>query len=849
MSIATRIINSFKPRRGDTSPSHAAPNGAGAASDCRTINRTPPTGLEVAVAVWLFTTTLTSAASVHVNPDASASIRSSAEELALWLQKASGEESTITTNAFDGTGVYLAIALQDTSKEAPAKLAGLGPEGIYIKATTNSLVIIGNSELAVQEGVYIYLEKIGFRWFFPHEVWHIVPTLKKPFVPCEILTRPDYENRRIWSGYGTRSTKGDADQKNWDRYNRMGGAFRAGTGHAFPGIINRNKAEFEKHPEYFAILADGQRDTTRGYPARKFCVSNEGLVQLCIADAFRQFEASKDTQMVSLDPSDGPGSCECDECKKIGTVSDRVFHLANRVAKAVGEKYPGKWVGLYAYSDHQMPTSIQLAPNVYVQMATAFNTTPYTIDQLVELWGKRVTKLGIREYYGVMAWDMDMPGIPRGARIGYVRKSIPHFHSLGANAINAESGIGWISRGLGQYVAAKLMWDTRADVDALVNDFYDKSFGKARAPMEDLYTRWQRNMNAFPTSHELAQWLKLTDSAMQLAGDDATRGRIEQVQYYLHYVALYYDARTATGEKEELKTFDELMRYAWRVKDLGVCASYPLARRLASGRAPTPDRKWNAPDCVWKSEKPVSREELAKLISADRDKYKEVEGIREIAFPTAFQSLETKAGPVCEGNVFRGGHEFIVQITKDSKMQLAFGFVYDRKFTLTAKFYALAQDMDEETPPALEHKSPSDLQFREVDLHSLAPGFYRMMVDDRRTGFQIKTDDGLRMVVRASPENKVWTTGRSDFYFHIPKGTTKLAFVAEGPLTLQKPGGEKVSLSAKEPMREIAVKEGEEGIWKILQQTGRFYLLGIPPMVSLAPQQLLVPGSDDVPTR
>jgi len=240
----------------------------------------------------------------------------------------------------------------------------------------------------VSEAVYTYLEHAGFRWFFPHEAWHIVPHLKSPFVPCEIFSQPDYESRHIWNAYGTRSAKADADQKNWDRYNRMGGAFRASTGHSYPAIINRNKAEFEKHPEYFAILANGQRDTNRVYQARKFCVSNEGLVQLCINDAFRQFEASKDQQMVSLDPSDGPGSCECDDCKKLGTVSDRIFHLANRIAKSVGEKYPGKWVGLYAYSDHQMPTSIKLEPNVYLQLATAFNSTPYTRHSPVFLLGK-----------------------------------------------------------------------------------------------------------------------------------------------------------------------------------------------------------------------------------------------------------------------------------------------------------------------------------------------------------------------------------------------------------------------------------------------------------------------------
>jgi hypothetical protein len=61
-----------------------------------------------------------------------------------------------------------------------------------------------------------------------------------------------------------------------------------------------------------------------------------------------------------MECSDGGGQCECENCKKLGSISDRVFGLANEVARAVAKSYPGKMVGLYAYNEHSEPPSFKL---------------------------------------------------------------------------------------------------------------------------------------------------------------------------------------------------------------------------------------------------------------------------------------------------------------------------------------------------------------------------------------------------------------------------------------------------------------------------------------------------------
>ena len=86
-----------------------------------------------------------------------------------------------------------------------------------------------------------------------------------------------------------------------------------------------------------------------------------------------------------MEPSDGVGLCQCDECKKLGGDSEQAFFLANVVAHAVKKEYPGKMVGLYAYSSHSEPPSFALEPNVYVQLTVGNNYGQFTFDELLDL--------------------------------------------------------------------------------------------------------------------------------------------------------------------------------------------------------------------------------------------------------------------------------------------------------------------------------------------------------------------------------------------------------------------------------------------------------------------------------
>lgn len=80
--------------------------------------------------------------------------------------------------------------------------------------------------------------------------------------------------------------------------------------------------------------------------------------------AIRYFQNNPTADMVSVDPADGTGMSESPEALAYATANDAPFKLANEVAVAVRNAFPGqnKMVGLLAYNWHSDPPALLLNP-------------------------------------------------------------------------------------------------------------------------------------------------------------------------------------------------------------------------------------------------------------------------------------------------------------------------------------------------------------------------------------------------------------------------------------------------------------------------------------------------------
>jgi hypothetical protein len=776
------------------------------------------------------------------------------------LKKAGIDKLAVDRSSlFVKRGILLLTSLEaeDNRIVFPAKLKSFGPEGVYIKGDNQSVIIIGNSILALQQAIFIYLEQLGFSYLLPGELWQIIPKLSTAFKTINILTQPDYECRSIANGHGYfGSLKLENEFNFWSKSNRLGNSFRMKVGHIYDEIVQRNAEIFKQHPEYFAQpgLAKGTLPS-----GAKFNVANKNLVKLIVEDAISRLEVQKKigegTDMISMEPSDGLGFCNTPDCIAIGTPSDQVYYLSNEVAKELQKKHTGTWVGLLAYSDHILPTKYKLEPNTFVMVTNGFNRTKFSTEELLQQWNKKAGKLGVYEYLSVYEWDNDMPGQVLAAKTDYIRKSVKNFYEKGARSYVGESIIGWISRGPGQYLLAKLLWNRNINLDSLKNDFYQKAFDNVSGLMRKLYDKWENYPHRIPLDNDIADWLNLADEAYRKTNSSIVKKRIDQVKLYLHYVVLYRNLKKKPSEEN----LNKVLSYAFRNFENPAFATLPAMVSLANYSGFAGKGIYDNPNQAWKNDKrPYTNEELQKDFQQDMSSIKKVEGMKLFTQADIFEQLSpflynSNISYIKTPHALWGKTEYVFLVQKKSNQnyfKLISGFAanppVDR--TVSIEIFPIKKSTlgKEEGKAQLIFNQSSKEKIEKFSLEQLPPGYYRMYVNDQQKMFILNFSPGIKYSIVLKPDDKLLSTtvgGYNTFYFFVPKQVKKFLLSKTITLQLRSPSGRIIEKqNGAEESFYIDVLDGEEGIWTIERQSGSIYIEGIPPYLGDHPTEMLIPS-------
>lgn len=554
-----------------------------------------------------------------VAAEASPGVRAVAVELAGYLTRITGAEFAVREG--DGkSGIVLGTQAQfpDPALNRALEIRDTydGREAYVIRTEPGRVRLIGATEQGASHAAFRLLEEIGCRWFFPAPEWEVIPSVPDLRVSLNVDDRPAFVARRIWYGYGyfaDREKRPQRDTEAWQRRNRLAGSHSIQNAHAWQAIIAENKALIAEHPEYLALVK-GKRQ------GMQLCVSNPAVRKLMIEWALRQCRKYPERDMVSLELSDNTEHCECAECAKLGSVSDRVFGLANEAARAVAKAFPGKMVGMLAYSDHSMPPDFALEPNVYVMLTAGFNRGEYTFDELLERWAKKAKRLGIYLYLSYWSGDHDIPPGMNGANLAYLREKTPAVARAGATSMDCQAGNNWGLYGRGYYIANKLMWNPRADVDALLRDFYEKAFGPAAPAMRRYYERLDPGNHPLMSAHLLGLALRDVEEACRLAKDRPdVLARLDQLKQYLHYVRLRWDYDHEREIEKKLALGVAGMTQAYRTR-------YTYMNHWNAVRAWGREmaREYNKPEWLdaktpkpWEVETPVTPEETERVFRED----------------------------------------------------------------------------------------------------------------------------------------------------------------------------------------------------------------------------------------
>ena len=395
---------------------------------------------------------------IVVSPNASANIKNVANELAAYLQKISGAAFTVQTGP--GTNGIVLGTLQEFPNPALAKELEIrnvydGREAYVIRSEPQRLLLLGATEQGASHAAFRLLELVGCRRFFPAKVWEVIPSIPALKVSVDEADRPAMLSRSIWYGNAFFRDENGVDRQSvndylaWCRHNRMNsygegnvGSLQIANGHAWQTIIAEHSESFKKHPEYLALVG-GKRQGVQ------FCVSNPEVRKLAAQWVLDQFAKKPDLDMVSFETSDGARHCECVDCAKLGSVSDRVFGLANEVARTVDKAYPGKMIGLLAYNDHAATPSFPLEPNVSVQLTTSLISGNRSFEELLEGWPKVCKHLGVYDYFSVFVWNYDALGVGVAVNTRLIQERLANFAAQQVNSLSAESTNSWGPHGTG----------------------------------------------------------------------------------------------------------------------------------------------------------------------------------------------------------------------------------------------------------------------------------------------------------------------------------------------------------------------------------------------------------------
>jgi len=807
--------------------------------------------------------------------DASPEMKQSAEALAGWLEKITGQAFNVSQRPAQETVNEDVIQLL-TAKgagEAPALAAVLDQldrsnvEAFVIDSNPGKpgLRIIGASALGTQHGVYRYLQELGFRWLFPGEHWQFVPKRESIRVDLNRAEAPVYKQRTFF-GTGGFGGKLPLDpnmevEKMWGAWrdaNLFGQAFGLG-GHYGEAFIRKNKEVLEVHPEYRAMVGgervpmSSQFQLNYGNPELRELYIDDRL-----ADLAKMVEKdSSRTYSVSVDPADGGGYCQSPESTALGSVSDQVFGLANDVAKRVQAEYPGNYVNLYAYADHCDVTTFPLEKNVIVSVIPyGFNYSKLLLgDDLLLAWAEKASLIGIYDYWGLPDWSKGQPGLPFTQEIP---RRLKLWSSHNVRFFNAETTTGAGAAGIALYLSSKVLWNPQTDYHAELNAFYEQAFGPARAPMQRMLERWTSGF--YLHENELAVTFRDLREAYDLAkSDPGIQARVEDFITYAHYLRLLREFEVAERSSEDRhQAADALQRFLWQTRKNAMVQPFRLSQLL--------NNRWAADDKAlqeaWDFKNPEASgwatvpdyptpEEIASLLESGAQAYSVL--YEPVVYAndgnlTPLEPAEADSAETLETFTLFKGHELVFQADRDGELPLEVAY-FNKSSTQDA--IITVKEAGEEANTVLHTTHPLNGEWHTVRIPVEKGKNYRVSLNGRSSSFRLRFSASLPLVLTSGVLPIGWTSTKN--WFYVPKGTERFAvYISGNPVadkTRVQPGdGVAVEpLLSKGGFTVYEVPIGEDGkAWSLQYFTSShpIRLFNIPDNLAFSENTLLVPKEE-----
>jgi len=803
---------------------------------------------------------------VIIAANADADTRACAGELASYLQQITGAAFTVTPGGA-GPGIFVGTIAEFPT---PSAVAGLrifdyydGKEAYAIRTEQGSIKLLGATSRGTGYAVSRFLELLGCRFFFQSPVWTVVPKSAAVTFNQNETDRPEMLIRYLGYPASANFEPDDPDAGGlllaWWRHNYVGKSLQTSVGHCWPEIIARFKTEFDAHPEYLALV-NGKRQ------GGQLCVSNPAVVPLAIQYVKEYFDKHPDADMIGVGPADGGGWCTCPECAaRWKNPGDQAFYLANEVAKALQQSHPGKFVGIYAYNWHCDPPPFKLEPNVYVELTTALLlNTKYGFDELLDLWPRQCRYLGLYDYWAVYDWIRDRLPSGRTGNLQYVAETLPRYVKKGACGLSAESGNSWGSQGLGYYLGARVLWNSKTDVEALKQDFYAKAFGPAAPAMKSYYERIDLGNKPLvgPTFYRLClDDLAKAEQAAQ--GRPEVLARIEQLKEYHVFVYLLGKANQQSLDPAARKKYAlEMLAWNYRVRNTYMTFWSFFADQTTgqlSDQYQEPSWWWwkmhsekKAGEIPYRNPAPITAVDTDQWLRKIKTEYGDPLQITEVRFGARLVAPAWEADKVAGVQTFGSQGSIYLALASANgeplRLTIEHGTIYknfpEGKYTLT----------DSDGKVIVSGRTPYGKN--ELSLQVPVAGVYYFRYDDASAGASFTPVTGTKAAYVLERGEHFNEYVHAYLYFYVPKGTKEIQLYASrgNPFGICQPDGTWVgmekpiyqhprSLLGNGAFQVIPVPPGMDGkVWSSVDMvSGNFYFFNIPNLLFVSPDNVIVP--------
>ena len=382
------------------------------------------------------------------------------------------------------------------------ELDAVARDGFVVKVGRGIAAVCGRRDVGTVYGAYALLKHLGVKFYAPG--CEVVPGIKDLVIgECELRAKPFYEFRKMTGNLKLGHTPSD-DLGNPREIGEPGSMT-----HAAAYLLPFDKYSRER-PEYFALQKDGKR-LHRDPGRRRFdvhlCLSNPDVRRISAERLLALIDKQKDRTFFGVSQGDGFAWCRCEKCKALDAVAgvemtDRLLDYVNFIARAVAKKYPDKRILTLAYTDATSPppTRVRPEPNVMVQ----FCPYPHRTDcQSHDLTCER-NRRGLADLKGWIAKcprNMYIFDYPRGYKIWHepfgsfyaMKRKLDFYAANGIRGIY-YCGVPTNFRDLFVFVQSRLLWEPKADAEALIDEFMAACYGKAAPHVREYFDFMHRQV-------------------------------------------------------------------------------------------------------------------------------------------------------------------------------------------------------------------------------------------------------------------------------------------------------------------------------------------------------------------